>query len=217
MKHIGKISGLLGLGALLIAFNLGGAAGCGDDNGSGGGGTETQQEAAAFSAVASLSSFAANSDEETALRLSALAMKAETVDICASGTADISDTAGGATIVFDNCVDDDGNEIDGTITIDSDTDGEEPFISTISFDNVSFHDVDCGDFTISGDSTVSVFLDGTGTIDYSISVDGPDGTFTLDCTLSLDFTCPEFVDECGGFTESEICVGDDFVENISCE
>jgi hypothetical protein len=219
MKAIKAFGLMISLGGMLVALNLGGVAGCGDDTGGGGGGGSgnADTDTAAVAAVSSLSAFAANSDEETALRVSALAMKAQEVDLCATGTATINDTAGGATIVFDNCVDDEGNVIDGTITVDSDTDGEEPFISTITFDNVVFDDVDCGVFTMNGEALISVFLDGSGTIDYSLDVDGPDGTISLNCTLSLDFTCPEFADACGGFTAAEICEGDEFRGDISCE
>jgi len=215
MKAIKAFGVLVALGAMLTALNLGGVGGCGDSAGGGGGGSG--DETAAISAVSSLASFAANSDEETALRVSALAIKAQTVDICATGTATINDTAGGATIIFEDCVNDDGNTINGTMTIDSDTDGEEPFISTIAFDNVEFIDLDCGTFTVNGEALISVFLDGSGTIDYSLDIDGPDGSFALNCTLSLDYTCPDFVAECGGLTESEVCIGDEFVTDISCE
>jgi hypothetical protein len=144
-------------------------------------------------------------------------MKAQTVDICATGTATINDTAGGATIIFEDCVDDDGNTINGTISVDSDTDGEEPFISTITFDNIEVDDLDCGQFTMNGEALISVFLDGSGTIDYSMDVDGPDGTLSINCTLSLDYTCPEFTEACGSFAEVDVCIGDDFRTDISCE
>jgi len=243
MKAIKAFGVLVALGAMLTALNLGGVAGCGDDGGGGGtGGANDNVTTARLTATfQSLSGFAEDDTAALIVRSEQAGLKSQTGECVVTDTEVTCPCEGGGSftfsfvsdtesdLVFGNCIDAEGNLIDGTMTIVSDGTGSS---ATIEFNDLTTDFGDCGSFTLNGTETIegnNIVIDVTATGGgETINVDG-DLTANDDETISgslsysgsveadcfFDHTdvsiCPNTADACG-LPVDEVCDGDAYAD-----
>lgn len=197
MKPMKAFGVLAALGGLLITLNLGGTAGCGDDNGGGGGGgggtgtvSDDVSTARLVTTISSISSFADPDAAALIVKAEQAGLKAQT-DPCVVGETSITcDCQGGGSFSlefgsgtssdmnFDNCIDATGGLIDGGLTITSDASGS----ATIDFNDLTTDFGDCGAFTMNGTETI----DTDGSLSIDLSVTGGGETTNIDGDLSVN-------------------------------
>lgn len=195
---------VLALGVSMTALSWGGAAGCGS---SGGGGTVTADEGEAALATSLAGIGDAFSDDPAGLVVSgSLKGQSGEADCIGGGSVTVGETSA----TFDNCQDEEGNSIDGTISVSYTADEEGNLETvTLTLNDLSLESVDCGSASIDGTITVdsdSIILDITATVNGT--------SVTLDCDVAFNATCPQFADACG-FSE-DVCDDDEFASDI-CE
>lgn len=194
MKAIKAFGLMISLGGMLVALNLGGVAGCGDDTGGGGGGgsgivNEQAATSALVTALSTASSF--GTDDSSAALVADLKSQTTTLD-CDSGTITITSTSEDVTIDFASCVFD--TDLDGDMNDEVLFDGIERLVPvsdtvlTIEFDDLLMDLAECGGFVFNGTETVTIISDTQANLVMDLNVTSGGDSFNIDGDLDSNST-----------------------------
>ena len=241
MNNLGRTLGLFGLGVLLVVLNGSGSAGCGSGSGGGGGTgiTNAGETAAELATVlGDLATFANTSSAALKAVTSGCTGDPSTGLTCpCAGGGSTTFTFGSSNtddLVFNNCVDDKGNTLNGDAPITTTSTSRK-----INVSNFSAVLASCGSAVVSG--TENIVDNGDGSANVAIAMTAKIGSDTIningnvtsnsDDTLSdsLNFTgaisvscnfnhddlsiCPDFASACG-ISSSAICTGNDYRTDV---